>query len=231
MEADIIVDDLDRHNHIYLQLIDRIKILNQFLTFLVLHKYNLISLFLLNFQDIYMFDKQTEKNSKGESIPGYPKKKYIQTYLFRLRALYHRSYKYIIETRLMVLKSDLYIIFLTIMDEDNFVDELKRFEPWDDIIRARNSLTYHTEKLYNSIFSKSIGGKRINFFHKVWKLVHIININVINGGRSRYYYAIVIFIIYTIPLLGKYVKYVLKLVNDILFGTFTENCTRYGIAN
>lgn len=31
------------------------------------------------------------------------------------------------------------------MDEDNFVDELKRFEPWDDIIRARNSLTYHTE--------------------------------------------------------------------------------------
>ncbi|KAL5237229.1 hypothetical protein ACI65C_004639 [Semiaphis heraclei] len=61
--------------------------------------------------------------------------------------------------------------------EDNLVDELKRFEMWDDITYARNLLTYHTEslmynfnnnaaELYNSILAKFIGGKRVNFSQK-----------------------------------------------------------------
>jgi len=77
----------------------------------------------------------------------------------------------------MYLYSIIYIIYSKCIGEDNLVDELKRFELWDDIIRARNLLTYHTEslmynfnnnaaELYNSILAKFIGGKRINFSHK-----------------------------------------------------------------
>ncbi|XP_060846320.1 uncharacterized protein LOC132925982 [Rhopalosiphum padi] len=140
------------------------------------------------------------KNSKGEPIPGYLRK-IIQTRLLRLRYAVTEAVKYNrqlqtnipYETRLMVLKSDLvngpnhvfgdhtncrqYFCQGTKEGEDNLVDELKRFELWDDIVRARNLLTYHTEslmynfnnnaaELYNSILAKFIGGKRINFSHK-----------------------------------------------------------------
>ncbi|XP_022160289.1 uncharacterized protein LOC111026498 isoform X3 [Myzus persicae] len=140
------------------------------------------------------------KNSKGEPIPGYLRK-IIQTRLLRLRYAVTEAVKYNqqlqtnipYETRLMVLKSDLvngpnhvfgdhtncrqYFCQGTKEGEDNLVDELKRFELWDDITRARNLLTYHTEslmynfnnnaaELYNSILAKFIGGKRVNFSHK-----------------------------------------------------------------
>lgn len=90
----------------------------------------------------------------------------------------------------------MYIIYFT--EEDNLVDQLKRFEIWDDILRARNLLIYHTEslmynfnnnaaELYNSILAKFIGGKRVNLSQKgINILLYILN-NQINYIILVYY--------------------------------------------
>lgn len=68
-------------------------------------------------------------------------------------------------------------LILIFPEEDNLVDELKRFGIWNDITYAKNLLSYHTEslmynfnnnaaELYNSILAKFIGGKRVNFSQK-----------------------------------------------------------------
>ncbi|KAL5244634.1 hypothetical protein ACI65C_012044 [Semiaphis heraclei] len=140
-------------------------------------------------------------NSKGETIPGFLRK-IVQTRLLRLRYAVTEAIKYNLqqtqtnipyESKLMILKADIvngpnhvfgdhancrrYFCQGPKKGEDNLVDELKRFEMWDDITYARNLLTYHTEslmynfnnnaaELYNSILAKFIGGKRVNFSQK-----------------------------------------------------------------
>jgi hypothetical protein len=65
-------------------------------------------------------------------------------------------------------------IIYYVLGEENIVPDLKNYGVWDDICRARNLPTYHTEslmygynnnsaELYNSILTKFVGGKRVNF--------------------------------------------------------------------
>lgn len=68
-------------------------------------------------------------------------------------------------------------ILYNIIDEQNHVPDFKRLGIWEEIIRVRNTLIYHSEslmfsynnnaaELYNSIVAKFVGGKRINFSKK-----------------------------------------------------------------
>lgn len=61
-----------------------------------------------------------------------------------------------------------------IKGEENLVPALSSLGVWDDITKARNLMSYHAEslllnhnnnaaELYNSILTKFIGGKRVNF--------------------------------------------------------------------
>ncbi|KAF0708968.1 YqaJ domain-containing protein, partial [Aphis craccivora] len=184
-------------------------------------------------------------------------RKIIQTRLLRLRyavteaVKYNRQLKTNIpyETRLMVLKSDLVNGPNHVFDDHTNCrqyfcqgtkegeDELKRFELWEDIICARNLLTYHTEslmynfnnneaELYNSILAKFIGGKRINFSHKGDILIFYLGsyelrcnaaVTAYNKGANPSIFGIVC------KMRDKTSR--AKTVNDILFGTFTGNAT------
>ena len=77
------------------------------------------------------------------------------------------------------------------------MSNLKKFGVWDDICRARNLLTYHTEslmygynnnsaELYNSILTKFVGGKRINFSLKgSYQLRCNAAVTAYNSGPNR----------------------------------------------
>ncbi|CAI6371889.1 unnamed protein product [Macrosiphum euphorbiae] len=197
MEADIIVDrfkhSLEMHNLIYSQLIGdgdssvmkRLRIAKPYGPNFIIKKVECINHLLRNYINRLRDLTSKRKNSKGERIPGYLRNS-IQTRLLRLRNIPY-------ETRLTDLKSDLvngpnhvfgdhtkcrkYFCQGKKEGENNLVDELKQFELWDDITRARHLLTYHTEslmynfnnnaaELYNSILAKFIGGKLVNFSHK-----------------------------------------------------------------
>lgn len=84
-----------------------------------------------------------------------------------------------------------------VLGEDNIVPDLKIFGVWDDICRARNFLTYHTEslmygynnnsaELYNSILTKYVGGKRVNFSLKgSYQLRCSAAVTAYNSGPNR----------------------------------------------
>ncbi|KAE9534064.1 hypothetical protein AGLY_008800 [Aphis glycines] len=198
MEADIIVDGfkhgLEMHNLIYSQLIGdgdssvmkRLRIAKPYEPNCIVQKVECTNHLLRNYINRLRDLTSKRKNSKDEPIPGYLRK-IIQTRLLRLRYVVTEAVKYNRQLQNLVngpnhvfgdhTNCRQYFCQGTKEGEDNLVDELKRFELWDDIIRARNLLTYHTEslmynfnnnaaELYNSILAKFIGGKRINFSHK-----------------------------------------------------------------
>lgn len=77
------------------------------------------------------------------------------------------------------------------------VTDLKHFGIWDDICKARYLLTYHTEsllygfnnnsaELYNSILTKFVGGKHVNFSLKgSYQLRCNVAITAYNSGSNR----------------------------------------------
>jgi len=91
---------------------------------------------------------------------------------------------------------DVCIIYY-VLGEENIVPDLKIFGVWDDICRARNLLTYHTEslmygynnnsaELYNSILTKFVGGKRVNFSLKgSYQLRCNAAVTAYNSGPNR----------------------------------------------
>ncbi|KAF0693276.1 Uncharacterized protein FWK35_00036631, partial [Aphis craccivora] len=101
---------------------------------------------------------------------SYEHEKIVQTCLLRLRYAVTEAIKYNLqqtqinvpyETWLKILKADIvngpnhvfgdhancrwYFSQGVKEGEDNLIGELKKFEMWDDIVYARNLLTYHTE--------------------------------------------------------------------------------------
>jgi len=84
-----------------------------------------------------------------------------------------------------------------VLGEENIVPDLKIFGVWDDICRARNLLTYHAEslmygynnnsaELYNSILTKYVGGKRVNFSLKgSYQLRCSAAVTAYNSGPNR----------------------------------------------
>lgn len=77
------------------------------------------------------------------------------------------------------------------------VNDLKHFGVWNDICKARNIFTYHTEslmfgfnnnsaELYNSILTKFFGGKRVNFsLIGSYQLICNAAITAYNSGSNR----------------------------------------------
>jgi len=90
-----------------------------------------------------------------------------------------------------------YICIIYVLGEENIVSDLKNYGVWDDICRAQNLLTYHTEslmygynnnsaELYNSIVIKFVGGKRVNFSLKgSYQLRCSAEVTTYNSGPNR----------------------------------------------